>query len=313
MGTEIVTPVSSGKGTGGPQRCGTLERQALPEWAGPWSAHRPQVPSSPRLSIQLCQNVIRTRRGQTLRRQDVRAQLGSSFLTGSVMLTCRVTALGEQPQSSPQKCCPSQSRGHHPVPSGEEPQTGRETSRVRCWGQPSTPLGSTLWASTRRTSTLRASVPRVLTPHPLFCVFCWVLWELSLARAEAGSDQIWPVGRPPLGPGTRTITVSPEKPQGQGWARGDLGWVTAQNSADFPHVGQVLRGSHSQEMPGAQGRRVVGVPPTLRWFIWRRVYPRGTWLGLSTRWAGRPAEGLTATSASPSSDPPQLGHSWHVG
>ena len=24
MGTEIVTPVSSGKGTGGPQHCGTL-------------------------------------------------------------------------------------------------------------------------------------------------------------------------------------------------------------------------------------------------------------------------------------------------
>lgn len=47
--------------------------------------------------------------------------------------------------------------------------------------------------------------------------------------------------------------------------------------------------------------------------IWRRVYPRGTRPGLSTRWAGSPGEGLTATSASPSSDPPQLGHGQHVG
>lgn len=166
MGTEIVTPVSSGKGTGSPQRCGTLERQALPEWAGPRSAHRPQVPSNPRLSIQLCRNVIRTQQGQTLRRQVIRAQPESSFLTDSMMLTRRVTALGEQSQSSPQKCCPSQSRGHHPVPSGEELQTGGETSSVSCWGRASTPQ-----ASTQRTSALWASVPRVLTPHPLFCVF----------------------------------------------------------------------------------------------------------------------------------------------
>lgn len=55
------------------------------------------------------------------------------------------------------------------------------------------------------------------------------------------------------------------------------------------------------------------MPPTLRWFIWRRVYLQGTWPGLSARWVGSPAEGLTATSASPSSDPPQLGHSWHMG
>ena len=184
MGTEIVTPVSSGKGTDGPQRCGTLERQALPEWAGPWSAHGPQVPPSSRLSIQLCQNMTRTQRGQTLRRQDVRAQLESYFLTGSVMQTYRVTALGEQPQRSPQKCCPSQSGGHHPVPSGEEPQTGGETSKLRCQGRASTPR-----ASTRRMSTPRASLPRVLTPHPLFCVFWWVLGpRLDLSRSGLWAD-----------------------------------------------------------------------------------------------------------------------------
>lgn len=101
MGTEIMTPVSSGKGTDGPQCCGTLERQALPEWASPWSAQGPQVPSSSRLSIQLCQDVIRTQRGQTLRRQDVRAQLESRFLTDSVMQTHLVTALGNSLKGHP--------------------------------------------------------------------------------------------------------------------------------------------------------------------------------------------------------------------
>lgn len=107
-------------------------------------------------------------------------------------------------------------------------------------------------------------------------------------RSGQAPDRSWDVHH---------LTISPKKPQ-----RTRLGpW-----RPDFLHVGQVLRGPHSQEIPGAQ-RRKPRVPPTLRWFIWRRVYLQGTWPGLSARWVGSPAGPQRPPLPPPAQTLPSLG------
>lgn len=102
-------------------------------------------------------------------------------------------------------------------------------------------------ASTQRTSALWASVPRVLTPHPaLLCILMGSVGtipesrlRLDLTRSGLGQtpDRSWDVHHHHLPKEATRTRLGPWRP-------------------DFLHVGQVLRGPHSQETPGAQRRRL---------------------------------------------------------